>query len=100
MNYNNNIDSQLQAGLEKLGIHGIHDTKQFAFSQTNEAGSEAQRLDRTQSNAYLVQTARQSLTKATAISQYYLGFNCLYDNNQLDKCILCLIINNLFDKVV
>ena len=29
-----------------------------------------------------------SLTKATAIRQYYLGFNCLNDNNQLDKCIL------------
>ena len=29
-----------------------------------------------------------SLTKATAIRQYYLGFNCLNDNNQLDKYIL------------
>ena len=30
------------AGLEKLGILGIQDTRQFAFSLTNEAGPEAQ----------------------------------------------------------
>ena len=53
-------------GLEKLGIRGIQDTRQLAFSKTNEAGPVAQRLDRTQSNVYLLQTTRQSLTKATA----------------------------------
>ena len=45
-----------QPGLEKLGIRGIQDTRQFALSQTNEAGPEAKRFDRTQSNAYLLQT--------------------------------------------
>ena len=55
----------------------------------------AQRLDRTQSNVYLLQTTTQSIT---AIRQYYLGFNCLNDNNQLDKYIL--IVNNLVEKVV
>ena len=28
----------LYPGLEKLGFHGIQDTRQFAFSETNEAG--------------------------------------------------------------
>ena len=71
-----------------LGIRGIQDTRQFVFSETNEAGPEAQRLDRTQSNVYLLQTIRQSLTKGTEIRQYYLEFNSLNDNNQLHKCIL------------
>ena len=71
----------LMAGLEKLRIRGIQDTRQFAFNQTNEAWPEAQRLDRTQSNVYLLQTTRQSLTKATAIRQSYLGVNSLNDNS-------------------
>ena len=57
-----------EAGFKKLGFQ---DTRQFAFSYTNEAGLEAQRLDRTQLNVYLLQTARQSLPKATATRQYY-----------------------------
>ena len=42
----------LYPGLEKLGIRGIQDTRQFVFSETIEAGPEAQRLDRIQSNVY------------------------------------------------
>ena len=44
------------AGLEKLGIGGIQDTGQFAFSWTNEAGPVAPRLDRTRSNVYICHT--------------------------------------------
>ena len=71
------------AGLHKTGIRGIQDTRQFALSYTDEAGPVVQRLDRTQSNVYLLQTTRQSLTEATATRHYYLGFNCLNDN----KCL-------------
>ena len=49
----------------------------------------AQCLDRTQSNVYLLQTTRQSLTKATVIRQYNLGINCLDDNNQQAGAELC-----------
>ena len=42
--------------LEKLGIWGIQDTRQSAFSETSEAWPEAQRLDRTALNVYLLQT--------------------------------------------
>ena len=58
-------------GLEKLGIRGIQDFRQFAFGYTNDFGLRAQLLDRTKPNVYLLHTTRQSSTKATAIRQYY-----------------------------
>ena len=42
--------------VKKLGIRSIQDFGQFAFGLTNEAGMEAQLLDRTQQNVYLSQT--------------------------------------------
>ena len=60
--------------LEKLGVCGIQDTR--AFSKTNEAGPDA---------VYVIHTIRHSLTKATTIRQYYLGYNCLNDNNLINK---------------
>jgi len=36
--------------MEKLGIRGIQDSRQFAFGWTNEVGQEAQLLDKNQQN--------------------------------------------------
>ena len=58
-------------GMEKLGIRGIQDSRQFAFGETNEVGPEAQLLDKNQPNFYLLQKTRQSSIKANAIRQYY-----------------------------
>ena len=77
--------------LEKLVIRGIKDARQFAFSKTNEAGPEEQHLDRTQSNVYLLHTIRQSLTKSTAIRQYYLLTDFLNNNNLLDNGVLTVL---------
>ena len=82
------LDPSIHARVRKTWYPWYPRYKTIAFSKTNEAGPEAQHLDRTQSNVYLLHTIRRSLTKSTAIRQYYLGFNCLNDNNQLDKFIL------------